>query len=532
MRKAFIRPKKVKEMRKQEQLNKQSERKLKERTENVKVYPNLQDNVTFVGKTLGDSGDLITRKFKIPYNPTREAAIMYFDGMADSAIVDEFILHSLTVEPEKVDEKYNIVQWLEDRLLHIGETKRSRNMEDMLAALLYGDTILYVDGCEEGFILGTKGWKHRGVEEPNIEAVVRGSREGLTENIRVNSALIRRRLKDPDLRLISYTLGKRTKTSVAVLYIEGIMDEKTLDEIKKRIEGISIDGVLESGYIEEFIEDNTWSPFPQVQGTERPDACVAHLLEGKAVILVDGTPFSLIVPAVFSQFYCSPEDYYSRFLISSLVRCIRFISFFIALLLPALYIAFVSFHTEMIPSKLSIAIAAGRSTVPFPSVIEALLMEISVEILREASIRLPGPIGPTIGIVGALVIGESAVAAGIVSPLMVIVVALTTIGSYANPSYTAAIAIRILRFPLMIAAATVGLYGVMLGLILIVLHLVKLKSFGVPYLSPITPFKLRDAKDSLLRMPWKWMNERPQTFSPGDNKREGQIKPQKSGGPS
>ena len=186
----------------------------------------------------------------------------------------------------------------------------------------------------------------------------------------------------------------------------------------------------------------------------------------------------------------------------------------------------------MIPSKLSIAIAAGRSTVPFPSVIEALLMEISVEILREASIRLPGPIGPTIGIVGALVIGESAVAAGIVSPLMVIVVALTTIGSYANPSYTAAIAIRILRFPLMIAAATVGLYGVMLGLILIVLHLVKLKSFGVPYLSPITPFKLRDAKDSLLRMPWKWMNERPQTFSPGDNKREGQIKPQKSGGPS
>ena len=383
MRKAFIRPKKVKEMRKQEQLHKQSERKLKERTENVKVYPNLQDNVTFVGTTLGDSGDLITRKFKIPYNPTREAAIMYFDGMADFAIVDEFILHSLTVEPEKVDEKYKIVQWLEDRLLHIGETKRSRNMEDMLAALLYGDTILYVDGCEEGFILGTKGWKHRGVEEPNIEAVVRGSREGLTENIRVNSALIRRRLKDPDLRLISYTLGKRTKTSVAVLYIEGIMDEKTLDEIKKRIEDISIDGVLESGYIEEFIEDNTWSPFPQVQGTERPDACVAHLLEGKAVILVDGTPFSLIVPAVFSQFYCSPEDYYSRFLISSLVRGIRFISFFIALLLPAFYIAFVSFHTEMIPSKLSIAIAAGRSTVPFPSVIEALLMEISVEILRK-----------------------------------------------------------------------------------------------------------------------------------------------------
>lgn len=521
----FTRPKKVKEIRRQKQRDQQSERKLKERTENVHVYPQLKDNLQFISETLGDSGDVITRKFKIPYAPDREAAIIYIDGMADSAIVDEFILHSLTVDAEAVDVKYDIARWIEERLLHVGEFAPSQKMEDLIGAILTGDTALFVDQCEQGFMLGTKGWDYRGVEEPNIEAVVRGSREGFTENIRVNSAMIRRRLKDPNLRFFSYKLGKRTKTDVNVIYIKGIMDQKILQEIIDRIESINIDGILESGYVEEFIEDNTWSPFPQLQGTERPDACVAHLLEGKAVILVDGSPFSLVLPAVFSQFYYSPEDYYSRFLIASLVRGIRAISFFIALLLPAMYIAFISFHAEMIPSKLAIAIAAGRATVPFPSLVEALMMEISVEILREASIRLPGPIGPTIGIVGALVIGDAAVTAGIVSPLMVIVVALTTIGSYANPSYTAAIAIRMLRFPLMVAAAIAGGYGVMLVLLLIILHLVKLKSFGVPYLSPLAPLKLSDAKDTILRMPWKWMNKRPITFRPENKQREGQTEP-------
>lgn len=512
-------------------LDQRSEQKLAERTEKVPIYTQLKENLAFISKTLGDSSDIITRTFKIPYAPDREAAIIFVDGMVKSQSIDDFILRSLTIESEEVDEKYEIDRWLEERLLHVGETKSTQEMKDMVKAVLDGDTALFIDKCETGFVLGTKGWESRGVSEPNIEAVVRGSREGFTENIRTNSALIRRRLKDPDLRLLSYTLGRRTKTFVSVLYIEGVMDNNILAEIKKRIEKIDVDGVLESGYIEEFIEDNTWSPFPQIQGTERPDASVAHLLEGKAVIIVDGTPFVLVVPAVLSQFYYSPEDYYSRFLIGSFVRFVRLISFFIALLLPALYIAFVSYHTEMIPSELAIALAAGRSSVPFPSLIEALLMEVSVEILREASIRLPGPIGPTIGIVGALVIGEAAVTAGIVSPFMVIIVALTTIGSYANPNYGAAIAVRLIRFPLMVFAAIAGLYGVMLGLLLMILHLIKLKSFGVPYLSPLTPLKLRDMQDSIIRVPWKWMNRRPITFSPNDEQRQS-IKTEPSEEPS
>lgn len=528
MKRSFIRPRKIKEIKKQKQLEQRAEQKLKERTEHVHIYANLRENLEYISELLGDSGDVITRTFKIPFTPEREAAIVYIDGMSDSKEINEFILHSLTIDAEEVTEKYDISRWVEDRLLHVGETKAATEMKQMVGAILDGDTALFIDRSDNGFILGTKGWPSRGPEEPNIESVVRGSREGLTENIRTNSALIRRRLKDPDLRLLSFTLGKRTQTYVSVLYIDGLMDKKILDEIKKRIEKIDIDGVLESGYIEGFIEDNTWSPFPQLQGTERPDACVAHLLEAKAVILVDGTPFALIVPAVFSQFYYSPEDYYSRFLMATFVRFIRFIAFFIALLLPAMYISFVSYHSEMIPSDLAIAFAAGRSSVPFPSLVEALLMEVSIEILREAAIRLPGPIGPTIGIVGALVVGEAAVTAGIVSPFMVIVVALTTIGSYANPNYGAAVAIRMLRFPLMVAAGIAGGYGVVLVVLLIVLHLVKLKSFGVPYLSPLAPLRADDMKDSIIRVPWKWMNQRPLFYRPADKRRQGQTHPNRS----
>jgi len=349
---------------------------------------------------------------------------------------------------------------------------------------------------------------------------VRGSREGLSETITVSLGMIRRRLKDPHLRVDLFEIGKRTKTNVAMLYIKGIADPKIVKEFKKRLDRINIDGVLESGYIEELIMDQVWSPFPQIQNTERSDVVVGHLLEGKVALVVDGTPHVLIAPAVFTQFYHSAEDYFERYMISSALRLIRLISLVIALLLPSIYIALISYHPEMIPNTLAIAMAAGRSVVPFIPILEALIMEFSVEILREASIRLPGPIGPTIGIVGALVIGDAAVTAGLVSPTMVIVVGLTTISSYANPNYNAAISLRILRFPFMIAAATFGLYGIMILLFLLLIHLSQLKSFGVPYMGPFGPLNLKDIKDSFIRVPWKWMIQRPSIYRPQDKIRQ------------
>lgn len=488
--------------------------------EELPIYKNVTDNVKYVEKTFGKPVDLVIREFTIQYTPDKRAAILFFDELVDKEQVHNFILRPLMLHGERLAVKSDVWETAVESLVQVGETKIVDSLKKMVDAVLAGDTVLFIDGYTKGVVIGTKGWEMRSVSDPSAESVVRGSREGMSETITVSLGMIRRRLKDPNLRVDLFELGRRTKTNVGLLYIKGIIDPKIISEIKGRLNKIDIDGVLESGYIEELIMDQVWSPFPQIQNTERPDAVVGHLLEGKAALVVDGTPHVLIVPAVFTQFYHSPEDYFERYLISSALRLIRLISLGIALLLPAIYIALVSFHPEMIPNTLAIAMASGRAVVPFIPILEALIMEFSVEILREASIRLPGPIGPTIGIVGALVIGEAAVSAGLVSPAMVIVVGLTTISSYANPNYNAAISLRILRFPFMIAAATFGMYGIMILLFLMLIHLSQLKSFGVPYMGPFGPLNWRDLKDSFIRVPWNWMIRRPSIYRPQNKRRQ------------
>ncbi|GAB7387076.1 spore germination protein [Bacillaceae bacterium] len=489
-----------------------------------KLSKDLEANLRLVREILGESDDLVIRRFHIGGRREFMAALVYIDGLTDKVVINDFILRPAMIEIRESDPNQAVSRQALHNLLDqygvtINEVDEAEDMQKVIRSVLSGDSALFIEENEKALLLNTKGWDHRGVEEPSTEAVVRGPRDGFTETLRVNTAQIRRRLRDPDLRVKNMTVGKRTNTDIALMYIEGLVDQEVLQEVERRINRIDIDAALESGYIEQFIEDNHWSPFPQIQNTERPDKAAANLLEGKVVIVVDSTPFVLIAPAVFSQFYHSPEDYYERFWIGTFVRFIRVLSMLIALLAPSIYIAFSSFHPEMIPSKLVIAMAAGRSTVPFPSIVEALMMEITVEILREASVRLPGPIGPTIGIVGALVVGQAAVQAGIVSPIMVITVAITTIGSFASPSYNAAIALRLLRFPMMLMAAMFGLYGIMLLLLLIILHLASLKSFGVPYLAPFSPSRLTDMKDTFIRAPLNWMIQRPEMMKPQDQTR-------------
>jgi len=487
----------------------------------VPLSGNLEANLSLIKNGLGDSADVGVRRFRIEA-VSRSAAIVYIDGLADAKTIDRYILDPLMREGKTAARETRApdpVGWLFAAGLPVNDVEAVYKLKEVMLGVLSGDSALFVDGSASALILNTKGFEKRGIEEPRSEAVVRGPRNGFSETLRMNTAQIRLKLKDPKLRMKGLKVGARGNTNVTVAYIEDVADPNIVDEVVRRIECIDIDAVLDSGYIEQFIEDTHWTPFPLIQNTERPDKVVANLLEGKVAVLCDGSPFVLIAPAVFNQFYHSPEDYYERFLIATLIRFIRIISMAMAILLPSLYIAFSSFHPEMIPSRLVIAMAAGRSTVPFPSIVEAFLMEITMEILREASVRLPGPIGPTIGIVGALVVGQAAVEAGIVSPIMVIVVALTTIGSFASPSYSAAIALRMLRFPMMIAAAMFGLYGIMLFLILIVIHLCSLKSFGVPYTSPLTPFRRKDLKDSFYRVPLYRMKERPTFVKPVDRDR-------------
>jgi len=294
-----------------------------------------------------------------------------------------------------------------------------------------------------------------------------------------------------------------------ITYIQDLSDETLIEEITQRIKRIDIDGILESGYIEELIQDNSYSPFPQVLVTERPDTAVSNLLEGRVVIVVDGTPFVLIAPTTFYSLFQSGEDYYHHFVISTATRWLRLIFLFISLLLPSLYVAVITYHQEMVPTKLLLTMVDSREAIPFPALVEALLMEITFEGLREAGLRLPKQVGAAVSIVGALVIGQAAVAAGLVSDPMVMVVALTGIASFTIPRYNIAIPFRLLRFPIMLLAGTFGFIGIMMGLLAIIIHLSTLRSFGVPYLSPLAPMKRRDMKDTLIRAPlWK-LNTRP-----------------------
>jgi hypothetical protein len=387
------------------------------------------------------------------------------------------------------------------------ELKEIENMDDVMSGFLSGDTAVLFEGCTKALLIGTKGWATRGISVPDTESTIRGSKEGFTETIRINTSMVRRRLRSNKLKIEARKIGKQTQTDVSVLYIDGIVNPEIVKEVHKRLDKIKeVDSILESGCIEQYIEDNPWSPFPQMQYTERPDKVVAYLLEGRVVIMIDGTPQCLIVPALFVQFLQSPEDYYERILVGTAVRWIRYLGVFTALTLPALYIAITTYHPEMIPTPLAITIAGTREGVPFPALVEALIMEISLELLREASIRLPGAVGGTLGIVGALIVGQAAVEARLVAPVMVVVVALTAIGSFVVPSFAAAIPFRLVRFPLMIIAAVLGIYGVMLGWIAVLIHMISLKSFGFPYMAPLAPLRVSELKDALVRGPrWQMM---------------------------
>jgi spore germination protein KA len=311
--------------------------------------------------------------------------------------------------------------------------------------------------------------------------------------------------------MLSMTIGTETKTNVVLTYIDDIADPKLIKDVKKRLNKIKIDGILETGYIEELIEDHPYSPFPQMHYTERPDTVAGNLLEGRFAIFVDGSPFALIAPVTMWQMLQASEDYYERFFISNLVRWIRFLFVAIALFLPALYIAITTFHQDMLPTTLILSIAGAREAIPFPALVEALIMELSFEALREAGVRLPKTVGQAVSILGALVIGQAAVQAGIVSAPMVIIVSMTGIASFTIPRFNFAITVRLLRFPIMLLAGALGLYGIVIGLVLISVHLTQMTSFGVPYLSGLSPYSKTDTKDIVIRAPWWKMIHRPST---------------------
>ncbi|WP_200760938.1 spore germination protein [Effusibacillus dendaii] len=487
----------------------------------LELTPQLEQNLQTIKQAIGQNPDVIIRQMEIGSNRIK-SSIVYVDNLVDKQTIQSDILRVLLLEwPELQKTDLNsdlpeLATYIEQHAVSASETKIGNTLDTLCLSVLSGDTVLLLDGSKEFLVIGSRKYPARSIEEPESESVVRGPREGFIESIRTNLALVRLRIKDTNLTFQSNFIGRRGKKEVVVSYIKGIARQELVDEVNKRLACIDIDDVEESGQLEQLIEDNVFSPFPQAQHTERPDRVASALLQGKVAIFLDGTPFVLYVPVTFSELLKSPEDKYERWMMGSLIRALRYVTAFIAVFLPSLYIALVSFHPGLIPTKLALSIAASREGVPFPALVEAFVMEVTIEVLREAGVRLPKPVGQTVGIVGGLVIGEAAVQAGIVSPIMVIIVALGAISSFSIPSYSVAIAFRILRFLMMLAAAVLGLYGVIIAYILLNIHLVRMHSFGTVFSTPFGPYKLRDWKDLIMRFPLQLIKKRPASLKSED----------------
>ncbi|MBE0187334.1 MULTISPECIES: spore germination protein [Bacillus] len=486
---------------------------------------NIGYDLEHVKRKIGHNGDVHFRELEITQLHVK-AALIFVEGLSDQDLINKGLSVLVMNQPNQVSDEISqsgkgilTSKQIKNQIVSIGDVIDSEKISDIVLNVFMGSTALLIDGIPQAFLLGTVKKQNRSIEEQLSEALVRGPRTGFTEELSTNTALLRQQGKNDQLTLQRFEVGTRLKKDLIIAYMNDIADPKVVEEVRKRVRGIEIDHLPESGYVEQLIEDNYLSPFPQVQSTERPDRVISGLMEGRVAILLDGTPFALIVPVTFSMMLQSPEDYYERWFPSSLIRLLRFIAAMITLFAPALYISFISFHPGLIPTKLAISISGTRQGVPFPSLIEALFMEVAIEILREAGLRLPKPIGPAIGIVGGLIIGEAAVQAGIVSPIMVIVVALTAISSFAIPHYSTGIALRMLRFGAMFCAAVFGLFGVIMYYLLLSSHVVKLKSFGVPYASPAVPYQLKDWKDFVIRMPLLVMKRRPKMMNTDNTKR-------------
>ena len=486
------------------------------------ISKKLSDNLEYMKErySIPINGDIILREFNVVVKDKAISAfIIFFDGMVDRKVINDDILQPLMLLSNldiKSDDT-GVAEYIRNHILPHNQLKELRQYGKIVDEINFGGCGIFIDGIDSAFTADVKGWEHRGVERPNTELVVRGPQEGFNEIVRVNTALIRKRLKSENLIAENIEIGKESKTPCSMMYIKDIVNDSLVDEVRRRLKSIKADFINDSGELEQFIEDSTYFPSPQMIATERPDKVAALLNEGKVAVVVHGSPYVLVMPATFIELIHSPEDSYVRFPYSNLLRSIRILAIFVSLLLPGLYLAITNFHQEMIPTSLILAIAASREKVPFPSTLEILLMEVSFELIREAGIRIPGPIGPTLGIVGALILGQAAVSANIVSPILIIIVAVTGIGSFAIPDFSLAYGLRILRFGFILLGAMAGLLGISLGLFILGLWLVSTESFGVPFFAPFAPKTSRGLTGGFMKAPiWK-MEKRPDYMNTKDD---------------
>lgn len=488
---------------------------------NNMVASKLAVNIEFIKEkfNIPKNQDVIVREFNIAQKI--EACLVFVDGMVDKTIINQFILPQLmNTESFKSFNGDCPVDYIVKNVISINQVTKTKEFERITTQILNGVTALFIDGCEECLLLESRGFEKRPVDKPQTETVVKGSQEAFNENLRTNLTLLRRTIKNEKLVTEIIPVGKMNKVNCAVVYLEGIANHTLIKEVERRLKNIDIDFIAGDGMLEQLIEDNSFMLFPQVISTERPDRTASFIMEGQVVIICEGTPFALALPITFFHLFHTSEDSMLRWQYGTFLRLIRCLGIVLAALLPGMYIALTLYHDEMIPTPLLMSIMSAREGVPFPSIIEILMMEVAFELIREGGIRIPGVIGQTLGIIGALILGQAAVAAGFVSPALIIIVAVSGLGSFCIPNISLSLAIRIIRFIFIFLGASLGFYGISIGITIIGAIACNMKSFGVPFFSPVAP-KTNANPDIVIRQPiWK-QKMRPDYLNTPNTKRAG-----------
>lgn len=475
------------------------------------IHTDLDSNMKIVKERLGTNDDIVFREFQGFVLKPIKIFICYMSGLVDDKYIGHNILKPLMeanfTNEHMLEPFENVLQIVKDNILNVSSLNEIQSMQDALYGVLSGQTVVFIHGCDTALSIETQGFESRSVTEPDTEVTVRGPREGFTENIEVNTALIRRKIINPNLTFEKLTLGKETHTKIRIGYIKGVANPKVIEEVKERLKRIELDSILESGYIEQLIEDHPYSLFATIGNSEKPDLVAAKMLEGRVAILCNGTPFVLTVPHLFIENIQVSEDHYSRPYLSSLMRLLRIVSLFLTINIPAIYVALTSYHQAMIPSILVTKIASAEEKVPFPVILEVIMIGVAFELLREAGIRMPRAVGSATTIVGTLIIGQAAVEAGFLSAPIVIIMAFTGISGMVIPPLNDIIVFS--RLVLVFLAGVLGFYGILIGSILFIAHMTSLQSFGSSYLAPLAPTIWGDWKDVIIRAPLQLTKKKP-----------------------
>lgn len=451
---------------------------------------------------------IMYREFRTPEPNSRQGVLIYADNMAKHDYLSQYVVAPLIKNalPPKLSGQ-NLADYVMERIVQSDGVDPHTDFLQLVDAVVGGAGVVLLENCDVGIAIDAQGWEKRQVEEPPSENVVRGPRQGFTEDLMVNTSLMRRKNKSHTLKTKFLQLGTETKTKLAIIYVQDVASSKLVQDVIERVEQITIDAVLKSAYIKAFINDAPFSPFPTIGSTERPDVVAAKILEGRVAILVGGTPFALTMPLLFLESLQANEDYYHHWPQASIKRLLRYLCFFLTVFTPAVYISLANYHPQLLPAELVLSISAARTNTPFPAVVEAAGMLFVFEILREGGVRLPKPVSQAISIIGAIVIGDAAVSANLVSAPMLIVIGVTAVAGFVVPQFQGVtIFIRLIA---LIMGAILGLYGVVFVAIGLLLQLSAMESFGVPYLSNLTSYSAEHSKDTVLRAPWWLMQKRP-----------------------